>query len=81
MSDPPPIREIRQRIIPRAHGTVLEVGSGSGANFLHYDPVRVNKLYALELNAGMIRLAERERRRTKLDVQFLDLPRGTHSAK
>jgi ubiquinone/menaquinone biosynthesis C-methylase UbiE len=73
MGDPPPIREIRQRIIPRAHGTVLEVGAGSGANFLHYDPARITKLYALEPNPGMIRLAERERRRTELDVEFLGL--------
>ena len=72
--DPPPIREIRQRIIPQARGTVLEIGAGSGANFLHYDPARVTKLYALEPNPGMIRLAERERRRTELDVEFPDLP-------
>lgn len=74
MGDPRPIREIRKRIIPLAQGAVLEVGAGSGANFAHYDPVRVTKLYALEPNPGMIRLAERERRRTKLNVQFLDLP-------
>lgn len=74
MGDPQPIREIRRRMIPLAHGAVLEVGAGSGANFAHYDPVRVTKLYALEPNPGMIRLAERERRRTELDVQFLDLP-------
>ena len=74
MGDPQPIREIRQRIIPLAQGAVLEVGAGSGANFAHYDPVRVTKLYALEPNPGMIRLAERERRRSKLDIQFLDLP-------
>lgn len=32
------------------------------------------KLYALEPNPGMIRLAERQRRKTRLDVEFLDLP-------
>jgi ubiquinone/menaquinone biosynthesis C-methylase UbiE len=34
----------------------------------------VRKLYALEPNLGMIRLAERQRRRTQLDVAFLDVP-------
>lgn len=34
----------------------------------------MSKLYALEPNPGMIRLAERQRRRTELDVTFLDLP-------
>ncbi len=74
MGDPKPIREIRQRIIRLAQGTVLEIGAGSGANFVHYDPTRVTKLYALEPNSGMIRLAERQRRRTQLDVEYLDLP-------
>jgi ubiquinone/menaquinone biosynthesis C-methylase UbiE len=74
MGDPKPIREIRQRIIRLAQGSVLEIGAGSGANFVHYDPARVTKLYALEPNPGMIRLAERQRLRTQLDVEYLDLP-------
>jgi ubiquinone/menaquinone biosynthesis C-methylase UbiE len=74
MGDPKPIREIRQRIIRPAHGTVLEIGAGSGTNFVHYDPARVTKLYALEPNPGMIRLAERQRLRTRLNVEYLDLP-------
>lgn len=74
LGDPPPIHKIRQQIIPHAQGTVLEIGAGSGANFRHYDPGKVDKLYALEPNPGMIRLAERRRRKTKLDIEFLDLP-------
>jgi ubiquinone/menaquinone biosynthesis C-methylase UbiE len=73
LGDPPPIRKIRQQIVPRAQGTVLEIGVGPGVNFAHYDPARVTKLYALEPNPGMVRLAEKLRRRTKLDVEFLDL--------
>ena len=34
----------------------------------------MSKLYALEPNPAMIRLAERQRRRTELAVEFLDLP-------
>lgn len=74
LGDPPPIREIRRQIIPLAEGNVLEIGAGSGANFLYYDPERVSKLYALEPNLGMIRLAERQAHRTKLNIEFLDLP-------
>jgi len=77
LGNPEPIRKIRQRIIPLAHGKVLEIGVGSGANFVHYDAARVSKLYALEPNPGMIRLAERQRHRTALDIEFLDLP-GEH---
>lgn len=77
LGDPPPIRKIRQQIIPLAQGKVLEIGAGSGANFVHYDSAKVSKLYALEPNLGMIRLAERRRRKTKLEIEFLDLP-GEH---
>jgi ubiquinone/menaquinone biosynthesis C-methylase UbiE len=55
-------------------GNVLEIGVGSGANFIHYDPTKVRKLYALEPNLGMIRLAEKQQRRTKLNIEYLDLP-------
>jgi len=74
LDDPAPIREVRQRLIPLAQGKVLEIGVGPGANFLHYDPARVSKVYALEPNPGMIRLATQQRRRTKLDIELLNLP-------
>src|SRR6266852_7389049 len=74
LDDPPPIQEIRGRIVPLAEGKVLEIGVGPGVNFSHYDPARVTKVYALEPNPGMIRLADQQRRRTNLDIEFLDLP-------
>jgi ubiquinone/menaquinone biosynthesis C-methylase UbiE len=75
LGNPGPIKQIRRRLIPSAQGKMLEVGAGSDVNFAHYNPAKVSKVYALEPNAGMIRLAERQRRRTKVDVEFLDLPR------
>lgn len=74
LGDPKPFRDIRARIVPLARGQVLEIGVGPGVNFVHYDSARVSKVYALEPNAGMIRLAERQRRRSALDIAFLDLP-------
>ena len=74
LGDPEPIRAVRRQIIPLAEGEVLEIGVGSGVNFAHYDATRVRKLYALEPNPGMIRLAERQRRHLALDIAFLDLP-------
>jgi len=74
LGDPSPILKVRQQIIPLAQGKVLEIGVGSGANFIHYDVTKVKKLYALEPNPGMIRLAERQQRKTKLNIKFLDLP-------
>jgi SAM-dependent methyltransferase len=74
LGNPPPIRQVRQRIVPLASGSVLEVGVGPGVNFALYDASKVNKVYALEPNPGMIRLAEPLRQRTKFDIEFLDLP-------
>ena len=74
LGDPSPIRKVRGQIILLAQGNVLEIGVGSGANFIHYDATKVNKLYALEPNLGMIRLARKRQRRTKLKIEYLDLP-------
>lgn len=74
LGNPKPIQKIRQQIVPLATGTVLEVGVGPGVNFAYYDPEKVCKVYALEPNPGMVVRAENQRRRTKLDIEFLDLP-------
>ena len=74
LGDPPPIQAIRQKMIPLAYGKVLEMGVGSGANFIHYDSTRVSQLYALEPNPGMVRLAKRRLQQKNLCVEFLDLP-------
>lgn len=74
LGNPPPIQKIRRQILPLAKGIVLEIGAGSGANFIHYDATKVTKLYALEPNPGMIRLAKQKVRRTALNIEFLDLP-------
>jgi len=72
--NPAPIRKIRERLIPPAKGIVLEIGFGTGANLIHYNPARITKLYALEPNPGMIRFAEQKLRESRLSVEFLDLP-------
>jgi ubiquinone/menaquinone biosynthesis C-methylase UbiE len=74
LGNPEPIQKIRQRLLPLAHGEVLEIGVGPGVNFVHYDPARVSKVYALEPNQAMIWHAEEQRRRTQLHVEFLELP-------
>jgi ubiquinone/menaquinone biosynthesis C-methylase UbiE len=74
LGNPKPIEEIRRRIVPLAEGTVLEIGVGPGVNFVLYDPAKVNKVYALEPNPGMLRRAEEQHRRTQLHIEFLDLP-------
>jgi SAM-dependent methyltransferase len=74
LGDPKPIREVRRRIVPLAQGKVLEIGVGSGVNFVYYDPARVSKIYALEPNPTMIQLAAAAARGTELNVEFLGFP-------
>ena len=74
LGNPKPIDEIRRRILPLARGDVLEIGVGPGVNFPYYTPATVTKLYALEPNLGMLRRAEEQRRKTQLEIEFLDLP-------
>jgi hypothetical protein len=62
LGNPKPIEEIRQRIVPLAQGNVLEIGVGPGVNFVHYDPAKVDRVYALEPNPEMLRPAEEQRR-------------------
>jgi SAM-dependent methyltransferase len=73
LGNPGPIQVLRREIVPRADGTVLEIGVGSGLNFPYYDRSKVSKLFALEPNPGM-RRREEQQRRTGLDVEFLPLP-------
>ena len=49
-----PIMKQRQKVVPRAYGHVLELGSGAGANFPFYDKSRVERLYAVEPSSGMM---------------------------
>ena len=74
LGNPGPILDLRRQIVPLAQGRVLEIGVGSGANFVHYDVGRITTLYALEPNPEMLQLAQLELRRTKLNVQFLEAP-------
>src|SRR5262245_41694382 len=72
--DPAPIRALRRSLVPEASGVVLEIGVGPGANLPHYDRSRVTKLFALEPNPSMVRLAEARSRSLGMAVEFLDLP-------
>jgi len=74
LGNPKPIDDIRRRIVPLAHGSVLEIGVGPGANFTHYDRGRVTNVYALEPNPGMLRRAEEQQRQAEVKIEFLDLP-------
>ena len=66
-----PMRRQREKLVPLACGEVLEVGFGSGLSLPFYDPARVSKLWALEPEKGMRRLAAPALVESKLEVEFL----------
>ncbi|WP_395646759.1 class I SAM-dependent methyltransferase [Terricaulis sp.] len=66
-----PIARQRQKVVPLARGVVLELGFGSGLNLSHYDAFKVQKLYALEPEEGMLKLARRAVRTAPFEVELL----------
>lgn len=62
----------REQLVPQAHGTVLEIGVGSGLNMPFYAS-DVNKLYALEPNEKLRAKAAPKAAQTSFPVEFLDL--------
>ncbi len=73
----PLIMKERSRIVPRASGTVLEVGMGSGTNLQFYDAQHVDLVYGLEPSEGMRRKATRNLAAASVPVEWLDLPGET----
>lgn len=68
------VMKLRQRIVPRATGVVLEVGMGSGINLPLYDITQVIKVYGLEPSEGMRLKAQSNLSRSPVEVEWLDLP-------
>ncbi len=70
----PPITKQREKVVPRAHGRVLEVGMGSGLNLPFYDPARVEFVWGLEPSEGMRRKAQSRLAAAPFEIKWLDLP-------
>lgn len=69
-----PIRYLRKQIVPRCYGDVLEIGMGSGLNLPYYKEDKVNLIWGLEPSLGMRKKATKNLTKTKIKVQWLDLP-------
>ncbi len=64
----------REKVVPMAHGKVLEIGIGTGLNMQHYDKGRVEKIWGLDPAMQMHRLAAKRIARAGLDVELVGLP-------
>lgn len=68
------VMKLRSQLVPRAKGTVLEVGMGSGINLEFYNPDQVDLVYGLEPSDGMRCKAQANLARSPVKVEWLDLP-------
>ena len=68
-----PIRRQREKVVPLAHGRVLEIGIGSGLNLPHYDRARVSQLVGLDPALQLHRLARRRLAETGLTLELIGL--------
>ena len=68
-----PIRKQRLKVIPQAHGRVLEVGLGTGLNLPFYDKRRVRSIVGVDPALRMHRLALRRVQACGIDVELVGL--------
>jgi ubiquinone/menaquinone biosynthesis C-methylase UbiE len=61
----------RAQIVPLAAGTVVEIDAGSGLNLPYYGP-QVERLYALDPSAPLLRMARRAAAREARTVEWIE---------
>jgi ubiquinone/menaquinone biosynthesis C-methylase UbiE len=67
------IRKQREKVVPKAHGRVLEIGIGTGLNMAHYDKSRVAAIVGVDPALRMHRLARKRIARAGLNVELVGL--------
>lgn len=63
----------RKHTVARARGSVLELGFGSGINLTYYNPKLVERLYAVEPDAGLLKLAQKRIEQAPFKVTVLQM--------
>ena len=69
----PPIMKQREKVVPRASGTVLEVGIGTGLNLPFYDASRVKRVIGLDPSEKSWELAAERTAQLAFPVEFIGL--------
>ncbi|MDM7955913.1 MAG: class I SAM-dependent methyltransferase [Blastomonas sp.] len=66
----PAVAKARGRIVPRAHGDVLELGCGGGINLDHYDRARVTALSGVDPSPQLLDTARAKARARGFEADF-----------
>jgi SAM-dependent methyltransferase len=69
-----PIMKQREKVVPLARGTVLEIGIGTGLNLPYYDTGKVQRLIGLDPSEASWKLAGARAAKLGFDVEFIGLP-------
>jgi SAM-dependent methyltransferase len=64
----------REKVVPHASGTVLEIGIGPGLNLQYYDPSRVTKVIGVDPIADFLRLGQRRHRDAPVPLDIIEAP-------
>ena len=67
-----PINYQREKIVPLAEGTVLDVGIGSGLNIPYYNKSKIKYLYGLDPSIELLNLAKSLAKKNELEIEFLE---------
>ncbi len=66
-----PILKQRQKVVPRARGTVLEIGLGGGQNLPHYEASQVERVIGVDPCETSWQLAQPRVAAADFDVEFM----------
>lgn len=80
-----PIEKQREKIVPQATGTVLEIGIGSGLNLPFYDPDKVTKIIGVDPDEHIWKRSKKRRDALNIPVERIglsgeDIPLAENSA-
>ncbi|MDH1265512.1 class I SAM-dependent methyltransferase [Pseudomonas sp. GD03944] len=70
------VMKSRSKIVPQAHGRVLEIGIGSGLNLGFYDPAKVRVIVGVDPSADMQKLARERAANIAIPVEMIALELG-----
>lgn len=61
----------RGGLVQNLHGSILEIGVGTGANFSYYQPTRITELVGIEPNYYMLEVAQTKREQLALPIKLV----------
>lgn len=69
-----PIMRQREKVVPQASGTVLEIGIGTGLNLPHYNAEQVDRVIGVDPSEKSWELAAGRAASVAFEVEFVGLP-------